>query len=50
LKTEKKKFHEVKEKEIVHLRDSIKDMENELKRLKEEAQQDRLLSNLNHVV
>lgn len=46
---EKKTFHDNKEKEIVILRDSIKDMENELKKLRDEASQDRLLGNMSNV-
>ena len=37
VQNEKKVFHDNKEKEIIILRDSIKDMENELKKMKDEA-------------
>jgi hypothetical protein len=50
VQNEKKVFHDNKEKEITILRDSIKDMENELKKMKEEATQDRLLGNMSNIV
>jgi cob(I)alamin adenosyltransferase len=50
VQNEKKVFHDIKEKEITILRDSIKDMENELKKMKEEATQDRLLGNMSNIV
>lgn len=49
VQNEKKTFHDNKEKEIVILRDSIKDMENELKKLRDEASQDRLLGNMSNI-
>ena len=50
VKNEKKVFHDNKEKEIIILRDSIKDMENELKKMKDEASQDRLLGNMSNIL
>ena len=49
LQSEKKTSHDTKEKELSILRESIKDMETELKKLKEEQQQDRLLGNLSNI-
>jgi hypothetical protein len=49
VQNEKKAANENKEKEIIILRDSIKDMENELKKLKDEAIQDRLLGNMSNI-
>jgi UDP-N-acetylenolpyruvoylglucosamine reductase len=50
VQNEKKVFHDNKEKEIIILRDSIKDMENELKKMREEASQDRLLGNMSNIL
>jgi len=50
VQNEKKVFHDNKEKEIIILRDSIKDMENELKKMKDEASQDRLLGNMSNIL
>jgi len=49
VQNEKKAANENKEKEIIILKDSIKDMENELKKLKDEAIQDRLLGNMSNI-
>ena len=44
LQGEKDKSHESKEREILNLKTFIKDLEGEVSKLKEEAAQDRILS------